>query len=193
MTRGTLAVTGDDAADAFVNENPLALLIGMLLDQQIPMEWAFRSPMRLADRLECGFDAAEIASMDPASLEEVFSRKPALHRFPGAMARRSQSLCIHLVENYGGEPSRVWEDSDSGSALFERVLSLPGYGKEKTMIFVALLAKRFGVRPAGWETSAGPFADDAPRSVADIHDAASLAEVRAWKKAQKAAGRSKQE
>ena len=191
--RGTLAVTGDDAADALINEDPLALLIGMLLDQQIPMEWAFKSPMRLADRLDEGFTAAEIASMDTAELETVFSAKPALHRFPAAMARRSQDLCAHIVERYDGRPERIWEGAESGGDLFERVRELPGYGEEKAMIFVALLAKRFGVAPSGWQRHAGAFADGQPRSVADIDGPEALGRVRAWKKAQKAAGLSKRD
>ena len=188
---GTLAVTGDDAADALVNENPLALLLGMLLDQQIPMEWAFKSPMRLAERLGAGFTAAGIAAMDTAELEAVFSAKPALHRFPAAMARRAQDLCAHVVECCDGRAERIWEEAGSGEELFDRVQALPGYGKEKTMIFVALLAKRFGVTPSGWRQYAGAFADTQPRSVADIDGPEALGRVRAWKKAQKAAGRSK--
>ena len=191
--QGTLAVTGDESADALVNENSLALLLGMMLDQQITMEVAFKGPRRLADRLGEDFGAGPIAAMEPERLEKAFAEKPALHRFPASMARRSQDLCGHIVERYDGEAARIWEGAGNGRELFERVLALPGYGKEKAMIFVALLAKRFGVRPEGWESVAGPFADEQPRSVADIHNPESLAQVRAWKKAQKAAGRSKQD
>ena len=193
MTTGTLAVTGDEAADSLVNTDPLALLLAMLLDQQIPMEWAFKSPYRLAERLGDRFDAAAIAAMDPADLEAAFCTKPALHRFPAAMARRAHELCRHLTERYDGDAAEVWTSAGSGQELYDRVRALPGYGHEKTMIFLAILAKRFGARPDGWEGVAGPFADDTPRSVADIDGPEALARVRAWKKEQKAAGRSKQD
>ena len=193
MTTGTLAVTGDGAADALVNNEPLALLLAMLLDQQIPMEWAFKSPSRLAERLGGQLDAVAIAAMDPADLEAAFCTKPALHRFPAAMARRAHDLCRHLVEHYDGDAGDVWASAASGRDLFDRVRALPGYGDEKSMIFLAILAKRFGVRPDGWEPMAGPFADATPRSVADIDGPEALARVRAWKKEQKAAGRSKQD
>ena len=191
MTAGTLAVTGDDAADGLVNNEPLALLLAMLLDQQIPMEWAFKSPSRLAERLGGELDAAAIAAMDPADLEAVFGTKPALHRFPAAMARRAHELCRHLDEHYDGDAGRCGP-AGSGQELYDRVRALPGYGDEKSMIFLAILAKRFAVRPDGWDGYAGPFADDTPRSVADIDGPEALARVRAWKKEQKAAGRSKQ-
>ena len=193
MTSGTLAVTGDEAADSLVNTDPLALLLAMLLDQQIPMEWAFKSPYRLAERLGDRFDAAAIAAMDPADLEAAFCTKPALHRFPAAMARRAHEMCRHLTERYDGDAAEVWSSAGSGQELYDRVRALPGYGHEKTMIFLAILAKRFGARPDGWERVAGPFADDTPRSVADIDGPEALARVRAWKKEQKAAGRSKQD
>jgi len=190
--KGTLAVTGDPQADALVNEDPLALLIGMLLDQQVPMEWAFLGPSLLRARLG-GLDAAAIASMDPDEFLVVAKGPRAIHRFPKAMAKRVQDLCAAIVEHHGGRAERVWEGVDSGAELLARLRALPGYGEEKSRIFVAILAKRFGIRPAGWEEAAGPFADDEPRSVADIHDPESLAAVRAWKKAKKAAGKSKQD
>lgn len=193
MTAGTLAVTGDEAADALVNTEPLALLLAMLLDQQIPMEWAFKSPVRLAERLGGELDAAAVADMDPADLEAAFSAKPALHRFPAAMARRAHALCRHVAENYDGDAGAVWGTAGTGRELYDRVRALPGYGDEKSMIFLAILAKRFAVRPDGWGDCAGPFADDTPRSVADIDGPEALARVRAWKKEQKAAGRSKQD
>ena len=188
MTAGTLAVTGDEAADGLVNNEPLALLLAMLLDQQIPMEWAFKSPYRLGGQL----DASAIAAMDPADLEAVFGTKPALHRFPAAMARRAHEMCRHIAEEYDGDAGAVWATAASGQELYDRVRALPGYGDEKSMIFLAILAKRFAVRPTGWDGYAGPFADDTPRSVADIDGPEALARVRAWKKEQKAAGRSKQ-
>lgn len=191
--KGTLAVTGDPDADKLLNTDPLALLIGMLLDQQVPMEWAFVGPARLRQRLGGTLDAAAIADMDPEALEAAFKEKPSLHRFPGSMARRTQELCRHLVEHHGGDAAKVWKGVKTGDALYERLRALPGYGDEKAKIFLAVLAKRMGVRPAGWEQAAGPFGDATPRSVADIHDAGSLAEVRAWKKAQKAKGKTKQQ
>ena len=193
MTAGTLAVTGDEAADALVNNEPLALLLAMLLDQQIPMEWAFKSPSRLAERLGGELDSAAIATMDPADLEAVFCTKPALHRFPSAMARRAHELCRHVADGYDGDAGAVWASAGSGQELYDRVRALPGYGDEKSMIFLAILAKRFTIRPDGWERHAGPFADDTPRSVADIDGPEALARVRAWKKEQKAAGKSKQD
>lgn len=193
MTSGTLAVTGDGAADSLVNNDPLALLLAMLLDQQIPMEWAFKSPVRLAERLGGELDAGHIATMDPADLEAAFCAKPALHRFPAAMARRAHELCRHLAEQYDGDAGAVWATAPSGQELYDRIRALPGYGDEKSMIFLAILAKRFAVRPTGWDGYAGPFADDTPRSVADIDGPEALARVRAWKKEQKATGRSKQD
>jgi len=189
---GDLAVTGSDEADQLLNKNPLALLLGMLLDQQIPMEWAFKGPYTLLERLG-KLDASQIASMDPAKFESICKEKPAIHRFPSSMAGRIQDLCEHLVENYDGDAEKIWIDSDSGETLYNRLINLPGFGPEKSMIFTALLAKRMGYSPPGWQESAGPFADKTPRSVADINSPESLTKVRAWKKAQKAAGKSKQE
>jgi len=193
--RGTLAITGDAHADRLLNTDPLALLVGMLLDQQVPMEWAFRGPATLAERLDDvgGLDAAAIAAMDPEAFSEACRTKPAVHRFPGSMATRIQALCAHIVDHHAGDPADVWTGAADGSDLARRLRALPGYGPEKTMIFVALLAKRLGVRPDGWEAAAGPFADDTPRSVADIDGPEALATVRAWKKEQKAAGKSKQD
>jgi len=188
---GTLAITGDPDADRLLNTDPLALLIGMLLDQQIPMEWAFMGPARLVDRLGGPLDAARIADTDPDEFVELVRTKPALHRFPASMAKRIQDLCRHLVDVHDGDAAAVWRDVRSGAELLDRLRDLPGYGDEKARIFVAILAKRFGVRPPGWEEAAGPFADDTPRSVADIDSPEALTRVRDWKKAQKARGRSK--
>jgi uncharacterized HhH-GPD family protein len=190
---GTLAVTGDPEADGLVNSDPLALLIGMLLDQQIPMEWAFAGPRTLAERMGGRLDAAEIAAYDPDAFAALVKGPPALHRFPGSMGTRIQELCRFLVEHHGGRAEDVWEGAADGADLLARLKALPGYGDEKSRIFVAILAKRIGVQPAGWEEAAGPFSDPEPRSVADIHDAESLAQVRAWKKAKKAAGKTKQD
>ena len=188
-----LAVTGDADADRLLVEDPLALVIGMLLDQQVPMEWAFRGPARLQERLGRALDANAIAAMTEDDVVAVFQAKPALHRFPGSMGKRTYALCRHLADDYGGDAAAVWTGATSGDDLLARVEALPGFGTEKAKIFVALLAKRFGVRPAGWEEAAAPFSDAAPRSVADIDSAEALEQVRAWKKAQKAAGKSKQE
>ena len=189
---GSLAVTGDPAADHLLNTDPLALLIGMLLDQQVPMEWAFRGPATLVNRLG-GLDAGAVADMDPEAFLEACRAKPAIHRFPRSMAGRIQDLCRHLVDHHGGDAADIWRGASDGADLSRRLRALPGYGAEKTMIFVAILAKRIGVAPEGWEAAAGPFADDVPRSVADIDSPEALATVRAWKKAQKAAGKSKQD
>ena len=188
---GSLAVTGDPAADHLLNTDPLALLVGMLLDQQVPMEWAFRGPATLVNRLG-GLDAGAVADMDPEAFLEACQAKPAIHRFPRSMAGRIQDLCRHLVDHHGGDAADIWRGASDGADLSRRLQALPGYGAEKTMIFVAVLAKRMGVAPEGWEAAAGPFADDVPRSVADIDSPEALATVRAWKKAQKAAGKSKQ-
>jgi uncharacterized HhH-GPD family protein len=184
-------VTGNPEADQLLSEEPLALMIGMLLDQQVPMEWAFGAPLRLRERLDGRLDAAEIATLDPDRLEAVFRGPPALHRFPGAMGKRTQALCQMLVDDYGGDAAQVWADVDTGAELLRRLKALPGFGGEKARIFAALLAKRFGVTPPGWEAATAPFSDDQPRSVADIDSAESLAKVRAWKKLMKAQNKAK--
>jgi uncharacterized HhH-GPD family protein len=190
--QGDLAVTGDPAADGLLNSDPLALLIGMLLDQQVPMEWAFIGPSLLRERLG-RLDARQIAAMDPDEFFVVAKGPRAIHRFPGSMGRRVQELCRALVERYDGRAENVWAGVADGAELLARLKALPGFGDEKSRIFIALLAKRFGVQPDGWREAAGPFGDDTPRSVADIFDTASLARVREWKKAKKAAGKSKQD
>ena len=193
VATGTLAVTGDEAADRLVNNDPLALLLGMLLDQQIPMEWAFIGPHRLADRLGTELDAHDISERDPEAFAALVRTKPALHRFPGSMASRMQALCRHVADRYNGDAAAVWSDADTGEELFGRLQALPGYGHEKARILTAVLAKRFGVRPEGWEEQAGAFSDDQPRSVADIDGPEALQRVRAWKRAQKARGKGKDE
>lgn len=191
MSEPVLPVTGDPEADQLLVDDPLALLIGMLLDQQVPMEWAFSSPLKLRERLGGELDAAHIASLPAEELESIFKGPPALHRFPGSMAARTQALCQHLVEHHGGDAEAVWRDVDDGFELRRRLLALPGFGSEKARIFLALLAKRFGIRPAGWEEAAAPFSDDQRRSVADIDSPEALAEVRAFKKLKKAEGKGK--
>jgi len=190
MATATFPVTGDPDADRLLVEDPLALLIGMLLDQQVPMEWAFRGPATLRARLG-GLDAAAIAAMDPAELDAAFREKPALHRYPGSMAKRTQALCRHLVDEYGGDAAAIWRSVTDPKVVYDRLRALPGYGDEKAKILLAVLGKRFGVAPAGWEEHAAPFSDDRPRSVADIDSSAALARVRQWKQAQKAKGLTK--
>jgi uncharacterized HhH-GPD family protein len=191
MTEPKLPVTGDPEADKLLVEDPLALTIGMLLDQQVPMEWAFSGPLRLREKLGGRLDAAEIAALDPAELEAMFKGPPALHRYPAAMAKRTQELCHYLVDHHGGNAAAVWTGVGDGRELLQRVRALPGFGADKARIFTALLAKRFGVRPPGWEEATAPFSDDQPRSVADIDSAETLQRVRSWKKAMKAQGKGK--
>lgn len=189
---GTLHITGDEAADHLLNTDGTALLIGMLLDQQVPMEWAFRGPATLQERLG-HLDPAAIAAMDADEFIEVCRDKPAIHRFPKSMGNRIHQLCAHLVEDYEGAGENLWSDDPDADELFSRLSALPGFGKEKTKIFMAMLAKRFDIRPEGWEQRTEPFSDSVPRSVADIDGEQALAEVREWKKMQKAAGKGKQD
>lgn len=188
----TFPVTTDDDANDLLVSDPFALLMGMLLDQQVPMEWAFHAPWRLRQRLGAEhFSPAWIAAADPEELKATFSAPPALHRFPGSMAARVHGLCQVLVDRYDGDTARLWTEAKTGDELLARLRQLPGFGEEKARIFVAVLAKRFGVRPRGWKAAAGPFADTQRRSVADISSRAEFEKVRAWKKAQKAKGLSK--
>lgn len=186
-----LAVTGEAAADELVNRDPLALLIAMLLDQQITIEMAFRGPARLAERLGGRLDARAIAAMDPGEVAAVVAAKPALHRFPSSMARRIHALCAVVADELDGDAGRLWRDVASGEELHHRLVALPGYGDEKARILLAVLGKRFGLRPPGWRTWSAPFSDDEPRSVADVDGPEALARVKAWKQIQRAAGRSK--
>jgi uncharacterized HhH-GPD family protein len=187
MATAKLPITGDPDADQLLEHDPLALLTGMLLDQQVTMEKAFHSPYDLQQRLGGGaLDAAAIAAMDPGKLVEVFSERPALHRFPGSMAGRTQAMCQALVDEFGGRAERVWENAADGADLLERLTALPGFGEQKARIFIALLAKRFGVQPPGWEKTAGPYAETGHRSVADVDSPDALAAVRAYKRDVKA-------
>lgn len=188
---GTLAVTGHEAADELVNTNPLALLTAMLLDQQITMEWAFMGPHRLQERLGSDLAPAAVTALNPEDFAAAVATRPALHRFPGAMADRMLRLCHHLIDHYDGDAAAVWIGTTTGAELFDRIRDLPGYGDEKAKILVAVLGKRFGIRPDGWEAACAPFSDDQPRTVADIDGPEALSQVRAWKKAQKAKGRAK--
>ncbi len=188
--KGTLAVTGNPEADRLLNTDPLALLLGMLLDQQIPMEWAFIGPYRLKERLG-RLDATAIAAMDPDEFAAIVKGPPALHRFPGSMARRIQDVCRYVVDHYDGNAAKVWKGVKTGDELLTRLKALPGYGDEKSKIFMAILAKRFSLTPAGWEQAAAPFSDLTRRSVADIDGPEALAKVREWKKMMKAKGKTK--
>ena len=192
MAQPTLPVTGDPDADRLLVEDPLALLLGMLLDQQVPMEWAFTGPHTLQTRLG-HLDASKIAAMDLDTFVDVCRDKPAIHRFPKSMGERIHAVCQHLVEHHDGDAGQLWAGVADADELRARLRELPGYGEEKTKIFIAILAKRFGITPSGWEQVAAPFSDDIPRSVADISSEEALQEVRRWKKAQKAEGKSKQE
>ena len=187
-----LPVTGNPKADQLLEEEPLALLIGMLLDQQVPMERAFLSPYDLKDRMGGRLDAAEIASMDAEALATLFRGPPALHRYPGSMAGRTQDLCRALLERYQGDAEQVWASASTGQELFANLRALPGFGEQKARIFTALLAKRMGVAPPGWQEVAGPYGHVGHFSVADIDGPEALAAVRAHKKAVKAAAKAKQ-
>lgn len=191
MPADTFFITGDVEADALLASDPLALLLGMLLDQQVPMEWAFASPAKLRDRLGGRLDATAIAGMDPADVEGAFRDRPALHRYPGSMAKRAYELCQVIAEEYGGDTTGIWSDAATGDELLERLKALPGFGAEKAKIFMAVLGKRLGVQPPGWEQAATPFSDTVRRSVADADSPEHLLEVRAFKQAQKAKGKGK--
>jgi uncharacterized HhH-GPD family protein len=182
-----------DAANELLSRDPLALLIGMLLDQQIPMEKAFTSPEVLRERLAGQLDARTLADYDADALEALFRQVPALHRFPAAMAKRVQELARILVDRYDGDAGAVWAGAATGAELVERVASLPGFGAQKARIFTALLGKQFGVRPPGWREAAGDYGPDGSlRSVADVVDADSLKAVRAYKQEMKAAAKAAQ-
>jgi uncharacterized HhH-GPD family protein len=187
----TLYLSTEPAADQLLATDPLALLVGMLLDQQVPMERAFVAPYWLAQRIGATrLDPAAIAGYDPEALGQIFATPPALHRFPGSMAARTQQLCRVVAQEYGGDAAAVWRDAGSGAELVKRLTSLPGFGKQKAQIFAALLAKQFGVRPPGWQEATGSYGEDGVhRSVADITDQASLAKVREYKQQQKAAAK----
>ncbi|KAF4410238.1 MULTISPECIES: HhH-GPD-type base excision DNA repair protein [Streptomyces] len=187
----TIRIAQQPEADALLARSPLAALVGMLLDQQVPMEWAFTGPYTIAERMGGDdLDAHEIAARDPEDFAELMARKPAVHRYPGSMAKRVQELCRHLVEHYDGDAAAVWRDAGSGAELLRRLNDLPGYGRQKSQIFLALLGKQYGVRPEGWREAAGPYGEEGShRSVADITGPESLAEVRAVKQEAKRAAK----
>ncbi|MGW2468709.1 HhH-GPD-type base excision DNA repair protein [Streptomyces bauhiniae] len=187
----TLHLAQDPDADALLGRSPLAALTGMLLDQQIPMEWAFKGPETIARRMGADdLDAHDIAARDPEEFAALLSEKPAVHRYPGSMAKRVQTLCQYLVEHYDGDAEAVWRDAGSGAELLKRLEALPGFGKQKAQIFLALLGKQLGVAPEGWREAAGAYGEEKSyRSVADITGPESLARVRAHKQEMKAAAK----
>jgi uncharacterized HhH-GPD family protein len=187
----SLYLARQPAADKLLTDDPLALLVGMLLDQQVPLEKAFVGPYVLAERLGVDrLDAAMIADYDPEAFPKLFATPPAIHRFPAAMAARTQKLCQQVRDEYGGDAAAVWTGAKNGADLVKRVGSLAGFGKQKAQIFVALLGKQLGVRPSGWREAAGTYGEQgAHRSVADITDDASLGKVRDYKKQMKAAAK----
>ena len=190
MAKTALHITGDADADTVLSRDPFALLIGMVLDQQVTMEKAFSSPAELERRLGGSLDPATIAAMEPEELAEVFKERPALHRFPGSMAGRVQQVSRAVADEYGGKADAIWKGARSGDELVDRLKSLPGFGEQKSKIFAALLGKQLGVRPVGWREATAPYGGAGTfLSVADITDAASLEKVRATKKAMKARAR----
>ncbi|HET6810296.1 MAG TPA: HhH-GPD-type base excision DNA repair protein [Acidimicrobiales bacterium] len=185
-----LHLAQDEAADKLLSEDSLALLIGMVLDQQVPLEWAFRGPYELSQRLGGRLDAAEIAAMDPDGLVLLFVQKPSLHRYPASMAGRVQELCRVVADEHGGDATGIWREARSGDELYRAVKALPGFGEQKARIFVALLGKQLGVRPPGWREAAGTYGEDGSfRSVADIVSPDSLGKVRSYKQEMKAKAR----
>ena len=181
-------ITGDEHADQVLTDDPFALLLGMLLDQQFPMERAFAGPAKLLDRFG-NLDPAQISAAEPEQFASLCSEPPAVHRFPGSMAGRIQAVAHVVVEEYDGQAERIWTEAKDADELMRRMTSLPGFGKQKAQIFVALLAKQAGVRLEGWERSVGDYALEGHRSVADVVDVESLEKVRAFKKEKKAAAR----
>ena len=185
-----LHITGDTAADALLTDNPLALLVGILLDQQVPMETAFAGPLKIEQRTGAT-DASAIASMDPEEFLEAFKTTPAVHRFPGSMATRVQTLCQTIVDDWGGDAAALWTQGEpNGAEVLKRLKALPGFGEQKAKIFLALLGKQYGFTGAGWREAAGDYGVDGSfRSVADIVSPESLTKVREHKKAMKAAAK----
>lgn len=193
VTMGGMAlhITADDAADRLLTDDPLALLVGMLLDQQIAMETAFVGPLKIAQRTGAGdrLYAAALAGYDPDELAAVFKETPAVHRFPGSMATRVQALCRALVDEWGGDASALWRDAD-GPTVLKRLKALPGFGEQKAKIFLALLGKQYGFTGDGWREASAPYGEEGSfRSVADIVSPESLTQVREHKRAMKAAAK----
>jgi uncharacterized HhH-GPD family protein len=187
----SIRITGDAHADQVLTDSPFALLVGMMPDQQYPMEHAFRGPAKVLDRFG-SIEPSAIAAADPADFKAMCSTPPAIHRFPGSMAERLQTLAAIVEDKYAGHTERLWTEASSGADLMKRLTELPGFGKQKAQIFTALLAKQLGVRPDGWETVVGDYALDGYRSVADVIDPASLQKVRDFKQQKKAAAKAAQ-
>ncbi|MFE3589093.1 HhH-GPD-type base excision DNA repair protein [Streptomyces niveus] len=187
----TIRIAQQPEADELLGRSPLAALVGMLLDQQVPMEWAFSGPYTIAVRMGGDdLDAHAIAAYDPEAFAALLSEKPAVHRYPGSMAKRVQQLCQFLVAHYDGDAAGVWREVATGAELLKRLTELPGYGKQKSQIFLALLGKQYGVRPEGWRAAAGAYGDEGSyRSAADITGPETLAKVRAHKQEAKAAAK----
>ncbi|MGW9112599.1 HhH-GPD-type base excision DNA repair protein [Microbacterium sp. NPDC055683] len=185
-----LHITGDETADTLLSENPLALLIGMLLDQQVAMETAFAGPEKIRERAGA-VDAAALAGYDPEALVEVFRETPAVHRYPGSMGGRVQQLCRAVVDDWDGDAAAIWtRDAPSGREVLKRLKGLPGFGEQKAKIFLALLGKQYGFTGDGWREASAPYGEDGSfRSVADITSPESLAKVREHKRAMKAAAK----
>jgi len=186
----TIQITGDAHADEVLTASPFALLVGMMLDQQYPMEHAFRGPAKVLDRFG-SIEPSAIATADPAEFKALCSTPPAIHRFPGSMAERLQTLAAIVEDKYAGHAERLWTEASSGADLMKRLTELPGFGKQKAQIFTALLAKQLGVRPDGWEQAVGDYALEGFRSVADVTDPASLQKVRDYKQQKKAQAKAK--
>ncbi|MDP1794753.1 MAG: HhH-GPD-type base excision DNA repair protein [Acidimicrobiales bacterium] len=190
MPAPKMCIAQHPEADALNASNPLALLIGMVLDQQVPLEWAFLGPFTLTQRLGAPLEVTKLAAMDEDTLVTIFCDRPALHRYPAAMARRVRELCHIIVNDYDAIPESIWTTATTGAELYKRVKALPGFGEMKARIFVALLAKQFGVTPPGWESVTGDYGKpNTFLSVADIVDEASLGKVRAFKAEKKAAAK----
>ena len=188
-TARTLRLAQDERADALLARDPFALVVGMLLDQQIPMEWAFTGPATIAARMGIqDLDPAAVARFDPAEFVSLMTGPPAVHRYPRSMGARVQKLAAFVVDRYGGDVSRVWTAAGSGEEMRRRLADLPGYGDQKARILIALLGKQLDVRPAGWREAAGAYGEEGSRrSIADVVDAQSLAEVRQYKREPKQA------
>jgi uncharacterized HhH-GPD family protein len=181
-------ITGESKSDAVLDDYPFAILVGMMLDQQYPMEHAFRGPAKVLERFG-SLDPGVIAAADPEEFTRLCSTPPAIHRYPGSMSARLQELARIVEGEYTGDASRLWSEASTGAELLKRVMALPGFGKQKAQIFVALLAKQLDVRPEGWEKAVGAYAEEGYRSVADVVDGASLQKVRDYKKEKKAAAK----
>ncbi|NNG19188.1 Fe-S cluster assembly protein HesB [Naumannella sp. ID2617S] len=193
MTTRKLWLTGNETADRLLSEDPNALLLGMTLDQQVPMEKAFSGPAVIAERMGGKLDVAAIAAMDTEEFVALCSQRPAIHRFPGSMGKRVQQVCRALVDDYQGDAENLWAGVDDGAALFKRIKALPGFGDQKAKIFVAMLGKLWGVTPKGWQQAAGEYGTKELLSVADVTDEASLQKVREAKKRMKAAAKAAKE